>query len=84
MAFRWRNIEAVGWPFWSILFFILLGPAIYFSWQIKVRTASILFPITLGAIMAAVAAGVFTTAVNAVLQRRTANLHKKSKKKKQK
>lgn len=81
-SIRW---EAAGWGFWSLLFLIMLGPAIYFTFQISYEQTSAFVAVIVGFSIAAFIAGVVTFVVNAILQsraeriRRAANSTKKKK-----
>jgi hypothetical protein len=64
------HFDAAGWTFWIIVFGVLLGPAIWGMWIVKTEEATWLFPLGKGTVLSAIAAGVVTWAVNAVLQYR--------------
>ena len=80
------NLDAAGWLFWVITFLVVLAPCIWGAWQIPYTTKSPWIPIVFGAVGAAVAAGLVSWAVNAVLQwrRKRQRIAERKKLKKQK
>lgn len=62
------EFDAAGWGFWVIVFFVLVGPAIYGSWHVVTERASRGIPVGMGLVGAALGAGLVSWAVNAVLQ----------------
>lgn len=67
---RWLRFDAAGWFFWGVVFLVVLGPCLYGAWHLVYAEASPLAPLALGFVLAAVAAGLVSWGVNAVLQRR--------------
>lgn len=64
------EFDAAGWLFWIIVFAAFIGPAIYGCSKIVYSRTSVVVPIGMGVVGAAVGAGVVSWAVNAVIQRR--------------
>lgn len=64
-SIRW---DAAGWPFWTLVFGLLLAPCIYFSFQIVIEGTSFLFPVGMGVIGSALGAGFIAWGVNSALQ----------------
>jgi hypothetical protein len=64
------RLDAAGWLFWIVVFLILIGPCIYGAWQIIDPDKNRLYPIGTGVVLAAIASGFVSWAVNAVLLRR--------------
>jgi putative effector of murein hydrolase LrgA (UPF0299 family) len=62
--------DAAGWPFWLVVFVILLIPSMIGMYAIRREDASWLGPIGMGVFAAALGAGIISWAVNAVIQRR--------------
>ena len=75
------RFESVGWGFWLICFVVFYGPATYvgFYYSYEDMRAGML-PWVIGFALAAVAAGLLSTAVNYILQKRVEILRKKAKK----
>jgi hypothetical protein len=68
------RLDAVGWLFWTVAFFICLGPCIYGAWQFIDPDKNRLYPIVTGAVLAAIVSGLVSSAINAVLQWREKKL----------
>ena len=67
---HWLKFDAAGWLFWLVVFFVLVGPCVYGTWQVVYSTVSRTVPIVTGLVLAAVGAGLVSWAVNAVIQHR--------------
>ena len=63
------EFDAAGWLFWLIMLAALMGPSIYGCSKIVYARTSVVVPIGMGMVGAAVGAGVVSWAVNAVVQR---------------
>lgn len=66
----WWDFDAAGWLFWTVVSLILLGPAVWFAWQIVDPYVSRFYPVGLGAIMAIVGASLISTGANYLIQKR--------------
>ena len=75
---RW---DAVGWGFWLIVFCIAIGPCLYLAWKITYEGTNSSVRIAIGAVSAAVGAGVVSWLVNTVLQYRDNRRRKQERKK---
>ena len=62
------EFDAAGWPFWTVLFVLLVGPGIYGSLQLVRSGANPMLPVGMGVVSAAIGAGVVSWAVNSVIQ----------------
>ncbi len=71
---------SVGWLFWLITMGIFAGPAIYVCFKIVVEGTFFMVPVGFGLIAAALAAGILSWAVNAVLQFRNRRARLKARK----
>ena len=69
------GLEYVGWKFWFVVFVVVAVPAVYASFQLVTERTTPLVPVAMGAIGAAIGAGVVSLAVNSVLQYRTRKRH---------
>ena len=67
---RKPRFDAAGWLFWAVVFFVLVGPAIYGASRITAKDAMWLVPVAMGVVSAALGAGFVSWAVNGVIQRR--------------
>jgi 1,4-dihydroxy-2-naphthoate octaprenyltransferase len=66
-----KDIEYVGWGFYSIVFVLLIAPCIYLAWNITYdNIANTYSRVALGALFAFVVAGFVTWPVNELLHRR--------------
>lgn len=66
-----KEIEYVGWGFFTIVFFVLLGPGLYLAWTYTYDNVANAFArVALGAFIAMIAAGFVTWPVNEALHRR--------------
>jgi len=65
-----REIESVGWIFWTVLFVMFLYPGYLFAKMMTYDTADTLVRGGFGVFMAALSAGLISWGVNSVLQRR--------------
>ena len=65
------GLEYVGRKFWFVGFVVVAVPAVYASFQLVTERTTPLVPVAMGAIGAAIGAGVVSWAVNSVLQYRT-------------
>lgn len=63
-----KHWDSVGWLFFSIWFVLLVGPCIYGLFQIVMEDTTALVPLGVGAVLAAVAAGLIAWIVNSILQ----------------
>jgi len=77
--------EEAGWTFFVVTTAVLAAPCSYVAWQLAKARISWFGRVGTGTLIAGILAGVFTWAVNAVLQaraakRRTSQRRKKSKK----
>lgn len=64
----WRNFDAAGWLFWTILFVVLIAPGTYLAFKFTDKRALLALRIGSGVIVAAIGAGVISWAVNAIVQ----------------
>jgi uncharacterized membrane protein len=64
-----NRFESAGWLFFGITVAVIIGPFIYLASQVVLVGTPIATVVALGVVMALVVAGLFTAAVNAVLQR---------------
>ena len=65
-----HQLESVGWLFWGIVFVASAGPAIYAAYRLTIESAPITVPISMGALLAAIAAAFISWGVNSALQAR--------------
>jgi anti-sigma-K factor RskA len=65
------ELEYVGWRFWFVVFAVVAVPATYLSFQLVTERTTPLVPVSMGAIGAAISAGVVSWAVNSALQYKT-------------
>ncbi len=65
-----RELETIGWIFWSILAVLLTPVGLWLSWQLTYDTANILLRVGLGLFMAAIGAGLLSWGLNEILYRR--------------
>lgn len=76
-----------GWLFWSIVFFVVVGPFMYITWKFTNDDTFIVMRVGVGIMAAAVGAGFVSWAVNSVFQwyykRQRRVERKKTKKQKQ-
>jgi len=63
-----KGIEAVGWGFWLVVFFLSLAPCIYVIRINTYESEGWLTPVLLGSVMAAIGAGVLSVIANSLLQ----------------
>lgn len=63
-------IEAAGWGFYGVTFLLLLGPALYLSYNLKYDDTSAMVWIGLGLMGAATLGVVITTIANTIIQAR--------------
>ena len=63
------QFDAAGWGFWGLLFALFLAPSIYGVWIFTFRVQRSEIAIGAGVVVAALAAGVVSWAVNAFVQR---------------
>lgn len=68
-----KHIDSVGWIFWLVCFVLFSAPCIYWAWQQKYESTPWGTPIIIGMVAGAIIAGMFSSAVNWVLQRRARN-----------
>ena len=73
--------DTAGWLFWLFIFLLLLWPGIFLASKIIYAIYGRWYPIVMGAVLAAVGAGVVSWAVNSVLQRRQKKLRSQARKK---
>ena len=77
------GIDSVGWRFWSICFFVLLGPATYVGWNFAYEDRKTgIFPWVVGFGLAAFGAGLLSVTVNFAIQKRLESKRKNASKKK--
>jgi hypothetical protein len=63
-----QRFESVGWIFWSVWFFVLLGPGLYGAWKLTNDDAHIFLRLGGGGCGAALGAGLIAWTVNSLLQ----------------
>ena len=68
------HFDAAGWPFWTVLFVLLLGPCIYGVASLTFKGVGWYIPIIVGVVCASVGAGLIAWGVNSVLQSRQKKL----------
>ena len=64
------KFDAAGWGFWGIMFALFLAPSIYGVWTYTLRVQRSEIAIGAGMVLAALAAGIVSWAVNAIVQHR--------------
>jgi uncharacterized membrane protein (DUF485 family) len=63
-------IVSVGWLFWFIVFVVVLGPAVYLSFQVVDENEAAPIPVGMGVILAGFLAAIVAWIVNAILFQR--------------
>ena len=65
---RTKQVDAVGWIFWLVVFIVLIPAGFYGAHKITREDVSHLVSFGIGVLAAAIAAGFVSWAVNAVIQ----------------
>jgi uncharacterized metal-binding protein len=81
---RENRLDSVGWTFWLVVFVLLAGPFIWWAWQYRYESDSRGIPVILGLVASALVAGILSSAVNYVLQRRAMQRQKAERKQQKK
>ncbi len=76
-----KRLEELGWNFWILVFFVTVGPCVYYSKSLSYSEVPFIIWSMQGALIAGIITSVFVWIANAVLQRRLEAQHKLEQKK---